>query len=283
MSYTPLDHPDAVTACLLRYALLHTLPEGRVTRWLLDEMPSVERHGRFPAADGGLAGQRTIFNSPIVSLSPETIQRAVSTRQSRVDAEFLGMLLHLATTGRAFHKAAQLSRDMTQGSSYVSTEHGYPEVVHTTLWLPASTTIDYLVRNWRGPATLRELRAVDGLDRLEHMHWDRWVGNVPVPGALYQVLVRMMALAPVLWRSLGDDPAAWSLALELMGSPDMSMGDALSAAVATSEASGSAVPSAVSRSWRRAPLVDLTYAGGPLLGLHDVKSLRLEPKRHPTR
>lgn len=283
MRFTPLDHPDPVTACLLRYALLHTLPDGRVARWLLGEMPSVESPGRFTEAGDDIPGQWTIFNSPIVSLSPATIQHAVASRKSRVDAEFMGMLLHLATTGRAIRKAQQLSRNLTRGSTYVTTEHGYPETVHTTLWLPASPTIGYLARNWRGPATLLEMEAVKGLDCLEHMHWDRWVGNEQVPTALYQVMVRMMALAPVLWRELGDEPSAWSLALELMASPDISMGDALSAAVATSEATGSTASLAVSSSWRLAPLVSLIYEGGPLVGLHDPKSLRLRPKRNPAR
>lgn len=261
---------DALTggAYFNRYSLLHGLPDGKVTRWILAGLPELN----LESARGAH------FVSPKANLSTATMQWAVEARHSRAEAEFLGALLHAATSRRAVVKLVEMGSNLLRGLNYVQYVHGFPEQRHVQLEIPASAPVELAARALLRPAvpadiTGKHMRAY----RFDRDTWSEWITtDSAVLGPR-----KFMVVSKALWNSLGDDPAAWALAFDLFmdEATVMPIQEVIDTVAATlPDKAGVATKKwGPSLSWRFARPQPLQFEGQPLEGLHTPLRLELQP------
>lgn len=110
-------------------------------------------------------------------------------------------------------------------------------------------------------------------------HMRRWVLDLSrtlrtadqVSSTTTSNLVRTgVTVGRLLRQHLGEDPAAWELAFELMDTPGTSIQDAVAAASAAHGVPGEPAPMRVpGRAWRRRRPHVVLYDGSPLYGPHN--------------
>lgn len=279
----PLDLTgvDEFTAGMSRYALLHRLPDGEVARWLVDSIPEMSaEHLRALAPSIGAIS----FVSPKATLRDASVRRAVNARTNSDDAEYVGQLLQLATSGKAVRRARNLQKDMTRGIKFTTTQRGYPETAYADLEVPASPTATFVARTWRGSVTPFTPTTMSSGERLERPSLkSTWPEVIRAHGGAAERMplwVRMLVLtelSELMRRQLGDDPGAWDLAFELMGDGGASLGEAIDTAAATLVRTP--VPATRGFSnirWQMRSAIELTYGGRPLPGLDNMGELELE-------
>lgn len=266
--HSPVDESLTRDSYFNRYSLLHGLPDGKVTRWILDGLPELDLE----------TVKNAHFISPKADLSAATIQRAVDSRPSRDEAEFLGALLHAVTSRRAVVKLVHLGSDLLRGIRYEEHVHGFPEQKHIQLQLPASQGVELAARALVRPVvpsdiTGRHMREY----RFARDTWAEWISTDS------EVLKprKFMLVSRALWNSFGDDPASWALAFDLFtdeatGMPIQEVIDTV-AATLPDKTAVSAKRWGPHLSWWLARPAPLEFEGHALEGLHAPARLDLQP------
>lgn len=242
---------------LQRYALLHGVKDGAVARWLLDSLPepvpievtSIEDWFPGPTEPSWVSGDGLHrFVSPSLRLSGETMSRAVESCSTTANAVFLGVLFQLGSSGRAVGRMRSLRKRVLA--------HSYEDQ------RPGAVALDVLARKWDGPVGWRTVHG----SRTRCKWGDLDAANATA--AYGGRALNLTWLGTLLWRHLGDDPGAWSLACDLLEENAMEIGDVLDVTAATmpSQANRRDGHTASHWSWRWRPPT-FSYRGERLIGL----------------
>ena len=273
--------PERQTA--YRVALLNGLPDGDVTAWLLSHLPPIDVT-ELRSKQLGHAPWSSWLPLPRANVSNELMQIVVDSAHSMEHAEFLACMLHASTSKRAAKRLHSLRTHVTSRKHVSVDVRGYVEHVPASREIAGSTAIDYLARVFAGSIRTRGIKAVTARDeaQLRDTQWaDVFTGNVGTGEALLRNVAAAASTGPLTWHYLGDDPAAWALAFELLSGTDLTIVEALETAAATVPGGRpKAAELPTTKQWRRRKPAVLTYRGEPVVDLEDpavFETTRVEP------
>lgn len=262
-----------------RLSLLSTVPDGEVARWLLnDPIDYLSDNTPLDRLDSTPA----LWLSP-TNLSNDTIQYALNRQPTHEAASVLDLLLQTANSRTGARRTKAVYKRLRAPAAELPPLSTYDGI----------RALSPLGEEWHEerPQPVSELRGLIGntwatevyvQDMADRKPWSYVTDEKPhttySPRGTNEALSYYHGanrfLGRTLWRNLGDDPAAWSLALELLLGPDSEaiLGETIETVSSTQD--NPTLHRAPRRGlgwWTRTPKIH-TYEDQPITGPAHIRS-----------